>query len=241
MHLKRIRLFAEQYGTHGYYPFNLEIFQRTKTIDFVAPVTFFIGENGTGKSTLLEAIARTCGIHIWQNEEGSRFQVNPYEKDLYKFIAAEWTQSPIPGAFFSGELFRDFSQFLEEWAVQDPKMFDYFGCKSLLTRSHGQSLMSFFKARYKIRGLYLLDEPETALSARSQLELLKLLNEIGQEKHAQFIIATHSPILTACPHAKILSFNETFVKEIEYRASEHYKIYKNFMANPQKYLKKEKT
>ncbi len=237
MHLKRIRLFAEQYPTREYYPFKLEIFQRTKTIDFVSPVTFFIGENGTGKSTLLEAVSHKCGIHIWQNDGGSRFQANPYEKDLYKFIAAEWSHDPVPGAFFSGELFRDFSRFLEEWAVKDPKMFDYFGGKSLVTQSHGQSLMSYFKARYKLRGLYLLDEPETALSARSQLELLNILKDMGRAKHAQFIIATHSPILMACPQAKILNFNETPIGEIEYRETEHYKIYKDFMADPEKYLK----
>lgn len=236
MHLKRVTLFPEQYPTREYYPFNLDTFHQTRSVDFHSPVTFFIGENGTGKSTLLEALSHKCSIHIWQSDEGPRFQVNPYEKDLYRYIAVEWTNDLVPGSFFSGERFRDFSRFLDEWAVKDPKMFDYFGGKSLVTQSHGQSLMSYFKARYKIRGLYLLDEPETALSPRSQLELLRVLSDMSQEEHAQFIIATHSPILMACPQARILSFDETPVREIDYRETEHYKIYKNFMGDPERYL-----
>jgi predicted ATPase len=99
--------------------------------------------------------------------------------------------------------------------------------------------MSFFKSRYKIKGLYLLDEPETALSPKSQLELLKLLQEMGALGHAQFIIATHSPILMACPGSVIYSFDDAPVKITRYEETEHYKIYKNFMENPGRYFKGE--
>jgi predicted ATPase len=97
--------------------------------------------------------------------------------------------------------------------------------------------MSFFKTRYKIKGLYLMDEPETALSPKSQLELLKLLQEMSALGHAQFIIATHSPILLACPGSIIYSFDYTPVKPIRYEDTEHYEVYKSFMENPGKYLK----
>jgi predicted ATPase len=96
--------------------------------------------------------------------------------------------------------------------------------------------MSFFKARYKFRGLYLLDEPETALSPRSQLELLQVLKDNSEAGHAQFIIATHSPILMACPGATIYSFDEIPVKGIDYEKTEHYRIYRDFMADRSKYL-----
>jgi predicted ATPase len=96
--------------------------------------------------------------------------------------------------------------------------------------------MSFFRARYQIEGLYLLDEPETALSAKTQLEFLEILTQMARAGHAQFIIATHSPILLACPGAVIYSFDYVPVKLVRYEETEHYRIYKSFMENPQAYL-----
>jgi predicted ATPase len=96
--------------------------------------------------------------------------------------------------------------------------------------------MAFFKSRLKIKGLYLLDEPETALSPKSQLSLLSLLKEAGLKGHAQFIIATHSPILLACPNAQIITFDAIPVKQINYEDTDHYRIYREFMADPQKFL-----
>ena len=104
-----------------------------------------------------------------------------------------------------------------------------------MAQSHGQSLMAFFKSRFKIKGLYLLDEPETALSPTSQLTLLNLLKEVCRSGNAQFIIATHSPILLACPDAQILTFDEIPVKQIAYENTDHYRIYKDFMADPAKF------
>jgi predicted ATPase len=236
MHLKRVNLYPEQYPTKEHYPFNLNIFQQTKSLEFSSPVTFFIGENGTGKSTLLEAIAHRCGIHIWEDNERIRLEINPYEEKLYEAIEVEWTNSAVPGSFFASQIFRNFAQILDEWAVADAGNLKYFGGKSLMTQSHGQSLVSFFKARYKIKGIYLMDEPETALSPKSQLELIKILKSMSQAGHAQFIIATHSPILMACPGAKIYSFDYIPVKPIEYEETEHYQIYKGFMENRDKYL-----
>ena len=140
-------------------------------------MTFFVGENGTGKSTLLEAIARRAGIHIWREGERTRCVVNLYEDKFYRGISIEWVNGPVPGSFFGSSIFQDFARLLDEWAATDPGQLDYFGGKSLLTQSHGQSIMSFFKARYAIRGLYLLDEPETALSPKTQIALLDLLTK----------------------------------------------------------------
>jgi predicted ATPase len=199
-------------------------------------VTFFIGENGTGKSTLLEALAHRCGIHIWRDIGRTHFEINPYEEDLCKFIAVEWADGPVPGSYFASAIFQHFAQSLDEWAKADPEILDYFGGKSLMTQSHGQSLMSFFKARYKIRGFYLLDEPETALSPKSQLELLRLLHHMGRMGHAQFVIATHSPILLACRESRIYSFNHIPMQEIEYKNTDYYRIYRSFMDDPNRYL-----
>lgn len=236
MHLKRILLFPEKYPTDKYYPFNKRIFRETRSLELDSPVTLFLGENGTGKSTLLEALAYRCYIHIWRDTDRVPFEKNPYEKHLYRFIDVEWANGVVPGSFFSSELFGYFTQNLDAWAVSDPEMLKYFGGKSLVTQSHGQSLMSYFSARYHIRGLYLLDEPETALSPRSQLAFLKLISEISRQGHAQFLIATHSPIVLACPEAKIYNFNEIPIRPVDYEQTEHYRIYRDFMQDPKKYV-----
>jgi len=239
MHLKRVKLNPDKYPTRDHYPFNLDLFQKTRSITLGAPVTFFVGENGSGKSTLLEAITRKCGIYIWQGIDRPRFNASPYEKELYKTLAIEWTDGhKVPGSFFGSQIFNNFAQILDEWLTMDPGLLEYFGGKSLLSQSHGQSLMAFFRSRLKIKGLYLLDEPETALSPKSQLMLLRLLKEASLTGQAQFIIATHSPILLACPDAQIITFDAIPIKRINYEDTDHYRIYREFMADPQKFLPK---
>jgi predicted ATPase len=228
---------SDNYPTREHYPFNLETFQRTRSLAFNSPVTLFVGENGTGKSTMLRAICKKCGIHMWRNIPQLRLHPNPYEEALYLFLKVDWVNGKVPGSFFSSETFRDFSQYLDEWATADPKMLDYFGGKSLMIQSHGQSMMSLFRKRYEIKGLYFMDEPETALSPKSQLELLKVLIEMGKAGHAQFIIATHSPILLACPGAKIFSFDTIPVGEILYEETDHFRIYRDFMNDRSKYTR----
>ena len=111
-----------------------------------------MGENGTGKSTLLEALAHVCDTHIWSNSEGRRYQVNMYEKQLYKYLSLEWANGKVPGAYFGSEIFSDFRRTLDNWAASDPGILKYFGGKSLVSQSHGQSMMSYFRSRYQIRG-----------------------------------------------------------------------------------------
>ncbi len=232
MHLTGITLHSANYPTRNFYPFNLPVFQQTERIGFTSPVTLFVGENGSGKSTLLQAIAHACGIHLWRETERRRLAPNPYEDVLCDYLTVEWTDGKVPGSFFGSDIFRHFRQILDEWAAADPGQLDYFGGGSLMTQSHGESLMSFFRSRYRIKGLYLLDEPETALSPRSQLELLEVMRKAGEGGHAQFVIATHSPLLLASPRAVIYNFDRIPLRPIEYRDTEHYRIYRDFLENP---------
>jgi len=142
----------------------------------------------------------------------------------------------VPGSYFASQIFHDFARYLDEWSHASPGILAYFGGSSLLTQSHGQSLISFFEARFKIKGLYFLDEPETALSPQSQITLLQIMKKNGTAGHAQFIINTHSPILLAFPGATIYSFDNTSVETISYKDTKLYRLYKDFMNNPEKYL-----
>ncbi|MBW2708196.1 MAG: AAA family ATPase [Deltaproteobacteria bacterium] len=231
-----MQLFQEKYPTTRHYPFNLRVLQKTRRLGFISPVTFLVGENGAGKSTLLKALCRKCGIHIWQKEPGDRMEPNPYEELLYQHMDVQWTDGRVYGSFFGSENFRNFAEYVDEWGVSDPESLKYFGGKSLITQSHGQSMMTFFRARYQIKGLYFLDEPETALSPKSQLELVRILKEMGDAGHAQFIVATHSPILLACPRATIYSFDHCPVKPIDYEETQYYRIFKDFLENREQYL-----
>ena len=236
MHLNSIKICHERFPTRTAYPFRLPTLQQTQTLAFTSPITFFVGENGTGKSTLLEAICKQCGITIWEGTERRRLEFNPHEKALYKAIRVAWRNGPVPGSYFGSQIFQNFAELLDEWAAANEDLLDYFGGKSLITQSHGQSLMSFFKARYRIRGLFLMDEPETALSPKSQLELVRLLKDMSLAGHAQFIVATHSPILMAASGARIYSFDEAPIHESAYEDTEHFKIYRNFMMDRDRYL-----
>lgn len=229
VHLQRVRIRSDLFPTREHYPFSLEVLQRTEGLEFPTAVTFFVGENGCGKSTLLESITRACGIHIWHGDQRTRYGFNPHEGELHRFVEKQWADGGVTGCYFASQTFHGFSRILDEWASSDPGVLEYFGGRSLLAQSHGQSLMSFFRSRFALRGLYLLDEPETALSPKTQLELLELLKTCIEEGRAQFIIATHSPILLSCPGATIYSFDHIPVLPIAYEETEHYRVYREFI------------
>jgi len=235
-HLRKVRFEASRYPDTDLYPFNLPLVKETPHLSFGDPITFFAGENGTGKSTLLRAICRACGIHIWEGERRRRYSKSPYEDNLHNYMEAVWGHSNVPGSYFSSDIFRDFAVALDEFAAADPGMLKYFGGNSLMNQSHGQSLLSYFGSRYAIKGLYLLDEPETALSPASQVKLIQIVTGAAARGDAQFIIASHSPILLACPGASIYSFDETPPRVVEYEETEYFKVYKEFLHDREKFL-----
>ena len=231
MHLIKVRINSENYPTSRYYPFNIPILRETPELTFRRPVAFFVGENGSGKSTLLDAITRKCDIHIWDKPRRHVAHNNPYETRLENYITVTWANGSVPGSLFRAETFRDFADFLDDVALCDPGRLKYHGGHILNTLSHGEAILSYFSGRYHIKGLYLLDEPEAAFSPSSQVRFLKLLRRLEAEGHAQFIMATHSPILLAYPGAQIFSFDSSRIKEVDYEDTEHYRIYKQFFTD----------
>jgi predicted ATPase len=230
MHLAKLTIHSDRFPDKTTYPFRVPLFQNTKDVVFTSNVIFFSGENGSGKSTLLRAIAKKCGIHIWAEECWTRAHYNQYEEQLFQYVDISWTKGTVPGAFFSAETYDHMSRMIDLWASGDPGLLNYFGGSSLLELSHGESFMSFFRSRYAREGLYLLDEPETALSPKHQLEFASFLNEMGSDGHAQFIIATHSPLLMSCPLAAILSFDTKVITPIKFIQTEHFKVYREFFS-----------
>ena len=152
-HLKRVILCHDRYPTREHYPFSLPLLQQTNAIELRNPISVFVGENGTGKSTVLEAIARRCGIHIWREPERRRAVRNPYEGQLPRYMDIEWADGAVPGSFFASEVFRHFAELFDEFASLDPGQLEPFGGRSLVTQSHGESFMAFFASRYRIKGL----------------------------------------------------------------------------------------
>jgi len=222
-------LHPEKFPDTKAYPYCLPVLQNSGRIDLESAITFFAGENGSGKSTLLKAISRKCGIHIWAEGCWSRAHYNPHEEALFQYLDIAWIAGPKPGAFFSAETYEHMTALIDLWAADDPGLLDYFGGTSLLEQSHGESFMSFFTSRYTIEGVYLLDEPETALSPRRQLEFVRFLGAMARKGHAQFFIATHSPLLLSCPEATILSFDGSLIRKMAFEKTEHFCVYRDFI------------
>jgi predicted ATPase len=222
------------------YPFCLEVFKETDRLDFKGGVTFFVGENGTGKSTLLEAIARKFGLTVWGGDKTHILHRNPYETRLYDFLSLEVIRNTTgvkKGFLFRAENFFNFASYVDDVTITDPGILKFYGGSSLHQQSHGEAFLSFLKTRCRLEGLYLLDEPEAALSPSSQLDLLEALWELSGNGTGQFIISTHSPIILSYPEAQILSFDQIPVKQISYEETRSYRFYRRFMNNPVSYLK----
>lgn len=231
MYISQVKLYGDHYPTNHHYPFNVPILRTTSLLTFDRPVTFFVGENGSGKSTLLEAITRKCGIHVWDKPKRHRAHQNPYESRLADFIDVLWRDASVNGSLFRAETFRDLADFLDDIAVCDPGRLKYHGGRLLNTLSHGQAMLTYFSGRYDRKGLYFLDEPEAALSPASQVKFLAQLEQFAAGGRAQFIVATHSPILLALAGAQIYSFDGPYIQEVDYEETEHFRVYRQFFAD----------
>ena len=200
-------------------------------LDFPSPVTCLVGENGTGKSTLLEAIAIGMGFNP---EGGSRdffFSTHTSHADLHEHLTMIRTVTPKDGFFLRAESFYNAASYLDDVGSR----MDRYGGVSLHKQSHGEAFLSLVLNRFEGEGLYLLDEPEAALSPQRQLSLLCAMHDLVR-RDSQLILCTHSPILMAYPGAQILLLSDDGIKPVAYRDTEHYKITKQFLDDPDKML-----
>nr|WP_312577978.1 AAA family ATPase [Sedimentibacter sp.] len=201
-------------------------------------ITFFVGENGTGKSTLLEAIAVAYGF----NPEGGTKNFNFSTQDTHSslneaLVLSRGAIRPKDGYFLRAESFYNVASQIDSYEKDIPGYLTYYGGKSLHKQSHGESFLALIQNRFHGDGLYLLDEPEAALSPQRQLTLLITICQLVKEG-AQFIIATHSPILLGIPDADILSFDDGSIKRIDYEDTESYRITEMFINNKDYLLNK---
>lgn len=232
MWIDRVKVRTEEFPRRDCHPFDLGWLHEGLELRFESPIVAFVGENGSGKSTLLEAIVQRADIPAWTRSKRHIAHRNPHENTLYEYIDLAWTDGRVSGSFFNAETFRQRAEFLDDVSLVDPGQMKYFGGRTLLDQSHGEGMLTFFEGRYAIRGLYALDEPEAALSPASQLELARMLHRYAVAGHAQFLIATHSPILLALPGAQLFGLDNEGIRETAYQETGHYRLYRDFMADP---------
>ena len=233
-YLKRLMIDAARVKDRDSYPMNLSwLDPETFELSFEQPVTIIVGENGTGKSTLIEAIAGLAGYDEAGGGKGYRAVDHSDAVDrsgtlLSEALRAAWLPKVTAGWFFRAETFFSVARYLDT-AARDARK----APPDFLSWSHGEGFVRFFEERMSGQGLYFMDEPESALSPNRQLELVRLLSRIQAEASAQVIMATHSPILMAVPGAQVLEINGKGLTEIDYRETQHFQLYRAFTTDPQ--------
>lgn len=239
-YLKEIRLRWDRVGDRSQFPFNTPSLQGVDSIPLTRNVTFFAGENGCGKSTLLEAVASHCGFAVKGGGRGSTLGSDTDDLSLASIITLSWLPKVSRGFFLRAETLFDYADYVDELSrdpMEGEKAYIPYGGKSLHHQSHGEAFLALLMNRFHSRGIYILDEPEAALSPQRQLALLRIIWQLERDGKAQFLIATHSPILMAYPDADIYSLDESPLRKVRYEDTQHYQITKGFLNNREKMLK----
>lgn len=221
------------------YPFCLPAVRHLGKLEFDPAVTFIVGENGSGKSTLLEGLAIVLGFNAEGGSKNFKFGTRASHSCLYEYLrVARGVHKPRDGYFLRAESFFNVATEIErlDEGGGGPPIIDSYGGVSLHEQSHGESFLALLEKRFGGKGLYILDEPEAALSPQRQLAALKRIHQLVQGG-SQFVIATHSPILMAYPEASIFVCTPDGIHQRAYEDTEHYEVMHDFMANPRRMLK----
>jgi predicted ATPase len=210
-------------------------------LQFEAPVTILVGENGSGKSTVIEALAELCGLPVGGGgrNELADLRVPQNRSELAPFLRAAFEKTPRHGYFFRAEFQAHFATLLEERKA-DPEFrgdpYARYGGRSLHTQSHGEAFLSVLSS-WMTPGLILMDEPEAALSPQRQLSLLVQIARLARDGGTQFVIATHSTILMTYPGASLLAFDGSSIKPTTVEDTSHFQITKGLLDHPDRYWK----
>ena len=208
------------------YPFSIPAVRELEAIEFHPDVTFFVGENGAGKSTVLEAIALALGYPPEGGTRNVQLRTTDSVSPLHQSLRlARGYRKPRDGYFLRAESFFNVATYMDEVGYLDA-----YGGESLHAKSHGEAFMALLVHKFRGDGLYLLDEPEAALSPNRQLAALRAIHQLVQDG-SQFIIATHSPILLAYPNARIVLFDGSGISEVKYEDTEHFAVTRDFLNN----------
>jgi predicted ATPase len=230
--LRAIKLKRNQVPSFKEYPFSIPAIHHLQELRINSPVTFFIGENGTGKSTLLEAVAVSAGFNAEGGSRNFRFSTRATHSNLSEYLQLVRSGvRPRDGYFLRAESFYNVASAADEYGVNQ-----FYGGDSLHAQSHGESFMALVLHRLKGKGLYFFDEPEAALSPTRQLSLMAAMQGLVV-KDSQFVIATHSPILLGYPGAEILQFGTGPVTPVAYQDTEHYIVTRAFLERPERMLR----
>ncbi|MDM5292877.1 AAA family ATPase [Peribacillus simplex] len=237
-YIRGIYLNRDRISSYDHFPLDLPVIRHLQEVAFHPSVTYVIGENGMGKSTLLEGIAIAYGF----NPEGGTLNFNFSNYDSHSNLdeylrLKKGVYKPKDHFFFRAETFYNLATNIEELdrEAAGRKIIDSFGGKSLHQQSHGESFFSAFVERFQGNGLYILDEPEAALSPLRQISMLARINELVKQG-SQFIISTHSPIIMAYPDAKILQISDEGMNEVTLEESNHYLLMKQFFEDKDRLL-----
>lgn len=231
-YLRRICLDLERIADREAYPFCLPFLKNGFELSFDAAITIIVGENGTGKSTLLEGIAALAGYDPAGGGKGYRTvdhsaAVEKMGSSLADALRASWLPKVTTGWFFRAESFFSVARYLDRAAVES-----HAAPPDFLSHSHGEGFLRFFEERCVRQGLFLFDEPESALSPLRQVEFLKLLRRIDGMGRSQVLIATHAPILMACPGARLLRLTKYGLEPVALEDTDHFRLMREFFADP---------
>ena len=232
IYVRAAELRRERVASFDVYPFNLPVVRQLRRLEFSSAVTVFVGENGIGKSTLLEALAVAAGFNPEGGSRNFAFGTRASHSELHAHLRLVRAPSrPRDGYFLRAESFFNVATQIEELDKvpgAGPRIIDSYGGQSLHEQSHGESFLTLLQQRFRGSGLYLLDEPEAALSPTRQLAALARMHQLV-ESGSQFILATHSPILMAYPGAQLLGLSDGGIAPLDYDHTEHVVVMRHFM------------
>jgi predicted ATPase len=236
--LTAVELRRDLVASFDAYPFNLPAIRGLDLLALHPSVTFLVGENGTGKSTLLEVIAVALGINPEGGSMHMHFETKPTHSALGDAIGLRRTSRHMRDAWFlRAESFYNVATEIDRLEEENPgEMLKNYGRTSLHNQSHGESFFALFRNRFGGGGVYLLDEPEAALSPMRQLAFISTLHDLVRDG-AQFIIATHSPMIITYPDAWTYVLQNDRIERVACDQTEHFRVAQGFMANPGRSLR----